>query len=77
MSDGEHSDELSELPPSALLVYRVLEEHAPLTQQEICAESHLCARTTRHALRRLEEYDLIESEPDLSDARQQLYSINA
>jgi len=70
-----HRDQLEELPPSALLVYRVLEEDQPRTQQEIIDESYLCARTCRDALDRLDEAGLLHSRPSTEDARQQLYSL--
>jgi DNA-binding MarR family transcriptional regulator len=65
--------ELAEFPPSAKLVYRVLEEDAPLTQQAICEQSQLPPRTARYALDRLESEELIESWPNPIDARQSLY----
>jgi DNA-binding MarR family transcriptional regulator len=65
--------ELADLPPSAKLVYRVLKDDAPLTQQAICEYSQLPPRTARHALDRLESGDLIESRPNPTDARQSLY----
>jgi len=70
-----HRDQLEELPPSALLVYRVLEEDQPRTQQEIRDESYLCKRTCNHALKRLSDEGLIESQPSPDDARQTLYSL--
>jgi DNA-binding MarR family transcriptional regulator len=73
MSEGGHADELSELPPSAKLVYKVLEENEPRTQKEICNESWLAARTARDAINYLESQDLITSYPNPDDARQRLY----
>ncbi|ELY80541.1 MarR family transcriptional regulator [Natrinema pallidum] len=66
---------LSELPPSAKLVYKVLEYEAPLTQEGIAAESRLCSRTVRYALGKLEEQDLISSRACLEDARQSKYQL--
>ncbi|WP_425433327.1 MarR family transcriptional regulator [Haloarcula rubra] len=66
-------DVLEDLPPSAKLVYKVLEEDEPRTQQEIRDESWLCDRTTRYAVDRLEAAGLITSRPNPSDARQELY----
>ena len=75
MTDQTHRDQLEELPPSALLVYRVLKEEQPQTQQEIREESFLCKRTCNHGLNRLDEAGLIESRPKPDDARQTLYSL--
>lgn len=70
------TQQLNTLPPSALLVYRVLEEDAPLTQQELIDESMLCARTARYALGRLEEIGFLETRPYPHDARQTLYTLD-
>lgn len=69
------ADQFSELPPSALLVYKVLEYEAPLTQIGLVEETRLVARTVRYALDRLERHNLVESEPYMADARQSLYSV--
>jgi len=77
MTDQTHRDrdQLEDLPPSALLVYRVLEEDEPRTQQEIREESYLCARTCRDAIARLKEEGLVTSRPNPRDARQELVSL--
>ena len=54
------SEQLSELPPSAKLVFYVLKQQSPLTQKGICDETLLADRTVRYALKRLDENDLIE-----------------
>ncbi|MFC7058310.1 winged helix-turn-helix domain-containing protein [Halovenus salina] len=71
------SDEegIADLPPSAKLVYKVLEYNGPLTQKGIVQESMLSARTVRYALERLEEIDVIEEDVYFADARQNLYEI--
>ena len=71
-SDGE---ELSDLPPSAKLVYKVLEYNGPMTQKDIVEESMLSARTVRYALERLEEIDIVSEDVYFADARQNLYEI--
>ncbi|MFB9807944.1 hypothetical protein ACFFQF_26350 [Haladaptatus pallidirubidus] len=43
----ERFERLLELPPSAKLVYRVLQENAPQTQRQVRKEALLPARTTR------------------------------
>ena len=74
MNQSEHAA-LSELPPSALLVYRVLKECRPLTKQEICAESYLCASTAGSALTKLIDAGLIEDSPYHSDLRKREYHL--
>jgi len=71
-SDGE---EISDLPPSAKLVYKVLEYDGPLTQKGIVEESMLSARTVRYALERLDEVGVIKEDVYFADARQNLYEL--
>jgi len=71
-SDGES---LSDLPPSAKLVYKVLEYNGPLTQKGIVEESMLSARTVRYALERLDEVGVVDEDVYFADARQNLYEI--
>ncbi|WP_245742053.1 MarR family transcriptional regulator [Natrinema salaciae] len=68
-------DSLGDLPPSAKLVYKVLEYEAPLTQEGIATESRLCPRTVRYALGKLEDHGLVTSRACLEDARQSKYRI--
>jgi predicted transcriptional regulator len=70
-----NGDELSDLPPSAKLVYKVLEYDGPLTQKGIVEESMLSARTVRYALERLDEIGIVEEDVYFADARQNLYEI--
>jgi DNA-binding MarR family transcriptional regulator len=67
--------DVSELPPSSKLVYKVLEYEGALTQEEIAAESRLCPRTVRYALGKLEDHELVASRVSLADARQSKYWI--
>ena len=71
-SDGETIDDL---PPSAKLVFKVLEYKGPMTQKGIVEESMLSARTVRYALERLEDIDIVEEDVYFADARQNLYEI--
>jgi predicted transcriptional regulator len=71
-TDGEG---VADLPPSAKLVYKVLEYNGPLTQKGIVEESMLSARTVRYALERLDEVGVIEEDVYFADARQNLYEI--
>jgi len=71
-SDGEA---LTDLPPSAKLVYKVLEYNGAMTQKSIVEESMLSARTVRYALERLEEIDIVSEDVYFADARQNLYEL--
>lgn len=71
-SEGEG---ISDLPPSAKLVYKVLEYDGPLTQKGIVEESMLSARTVRYALERLDGVGVIEEDVYFADARQNLYEL--
>jgi predicted transcriptional regulator len=69
------AEDIADLPPSAKLVYKVLEYNGPLTQKGIVQESMLSARTVRYALERLDEIGVIEEDVYFADARQNLYEI--
>ncbi len=73
MTDEE---DLSDLPPSAKLVFKVLEYNGGQTQKEIVQESMLSARTVRYALERLEEIDAVTEDVYFADARQSIYEID-
>lgn len=75
MSEADETDELGDLPPSAKLVYKVLEYNGPLTQKKIVEESMLSARTVRYALERLDEVGVITEDVYFADARQNLYEL--
>lgn len=76
MTDTQTAAEsLRELPPSAKLVVKTLEYEGELTQAQLTTETRLPARTVRHALRRLEDYDVVTSRISFSDARQRIYSL--
>ena len=69
-------EKIENLPPSAKLVFKMLEYHGPLTQKGIGEESRLSERTVRYAIERLEEYDIITEDIFFPDARQNLYEID-
>lgn len=73
MMDG--NDCLTELPPSAKLVFKVLEYDGPLTQKQLVEESMLSARTVRYALERLEDCGQVDDRVYFADARQNLYEV--
>jgi DNA-binding MarR family transcriptional regulator len=76
LSETEFRERLSELPPSAKLVAKVLETDAPLSQGQLAEESLLPDRTVRYALNRLEESGLVSSRYSFKDARKQVYYLN-
>lgn len=68
-------ERLLELPPSAKLVYKVLEqEDEALTQGQIREQALLPARTTRDALTKLKDDELVEEQMYVPDARKRLYA---
>lgn len=73
LSDPAFRERLRELPPSAKLVARVLEDAEPLAQGELVEETLLPPRTVRYALTRLEEAKLVASRHSYRDARKLVY----
>ncbi|MFW6003582.1 MAG: ArsR family transcriptional regulator [Halanaeroarchaeum sp.] len=67
------TDSLADLPPSAKLVYKVLEYDAPLTQSQLRDRTRLTKRTTRHALSILTDAEVVTAEVYLPDARMRQY----
>lgn len=74
---GTEEESLDDLPPSAKLVYKVLEYNGSLTQKGIVQESMLSARTVRYALERLENIGIVDEDVYFADARQNLYQLDA
>ena len=74
---GTDEEGLDDLPPSAKLVFKVLEYNGSLTQKGIVEESMLSARTVRYALERLEGIGLVEEDVYFADARQNIYELTA
>jgi predicted transcriptional regulator len=72
---GTDGESLDDLPPSAKLVFKVLEYNGPLTQKGIVQESMLSARTVRYALERLEGIGIVDEDVYFADARQNLYEL--
>ncbi|SHG46793.1 MarR family transcriptional regulator [Halobaculum gomorrense] len=68
---------VADLPPSAKLVFVVLENHERLTQAAIAEETLLPQRTVRYALEELREADVLHEELNIMDARQRFYSLSA
>lgn len=69
-------DVIKDLPPSAKLVYKVLEYDGPLTQKQLVDETMLAPRTVRYAIERLEETETITETIYIEDARQTLYKLD-
>ena len=68
-------DVAHELPPSAKLVFKVLEYQGQLSQKEIIEETMLPPRTVRYALSLLMSEGLITKKLSLRDSRQGLYHV--
>ena len=66
---------IADVPPSAKLVYKVLEYNGALTQKQIVERSMLSQRTVRDALARLREISVVSEEVYIPDARQNLYEL--
>jgi len=73
MTNPEFRERLRELPPSAKLVAKVLEDETPMSQGQLAEESLLPDRTVRYALNRLEDANLVGSRYSFHDARKQVY----
>lgn len=64
------------MPPSAKLVYKVLETSGQLTQKDLIRETTLPSRTVRYALSRLKEEHVLIERYYFTDARQSLYGLD-
>lgn len=73
LANPDVRERLRELPPSAKLVAKVLDDESPLSQGQLATESLLPDRTVRYALNRLDEVDLVGSRYSFHDARKQVY----
>ncbi|ACL17704.1 hypothetical protein Mpal_2425 [Methanosphaerula palustris E1-9c] len=68
-------DSLVHLPPSAKLVYRVLESEGALTQKDLIERTTLPSRTVRYAIGRLRDVGILSVRFYIPDARQSLYGL--
>ncbi|HII98834.1 MAG TPA: winged helix-turn-helix transcriptional regulator [Methanoregula sp.] len=66
---------IGHLPPSAKLVYKVLENGSQLTQKDLIRETSLPSRTVRYALNRLKDEQFLIERHYFVDARQSLYGL--
>ncbi|MBR1368774.1 hypothetical protein RJ53_04315 [Methanocalculus chunghsingensis] len=63
------------LPPSAKLLYKVLESGGQMTQKELVTATSLSQRTVRYSLKRLKDEGYIVERYYFADARQSLYGL--
>lgn len=73
---NETDGQIRDLPPSAKLVFKVLEYDPGLTQKQIVKRTRLSQRTVRDALGRLQDRSVVEKSIYVRDARQNLYEIS-
>jgi len=73
MNDGTR-DLLAPLPPSAKLVYYVLNEEDRFDQTGLAEETRLSTRTVRFAVEKLTEVGLVEEGLCPQDARRSVYA---
>ncbi|MES3516214.1 MAG: winged helix-turn-helix domain-containing protein [Natronomonas sp.] len=69
------AETISDLPPSAKLVYYVLRKEGSMTQREIAAETRLAVRTVRSALTTLEDREIVDQSLYVPDARKNVYTL--
>ncbi len=74
-TDDDRWEPVRELPPSAKLVAKVLDDHETLTQSELADKTLLSTRTVRGAVSRLEDVGVVDSRVSFTDARKQLYRL--
>jgi hypothetical protein len=68
-------DVIEYLPPSAKLVFNVLESDGPMTQKDLITKTGLPTNTVRYALGKLKEESVIKECFFFPDARQSLYRL--
>ena len=73
LADPAVRDRLRDLPPSAKLVAKILEDGDARSQGQLAEASLLPDRTVRYAINRLEDADLLGSRYSFRDARKQVY----
>ncbi|WP_089650111.1 MarR family transcriptional regulator [Halobacterium hubeiense] len=72
----EVPEEIADAPPSAKLVYLVLEgTDGPISQHELADRANLDVRQARAALATLDQYDVVEERPNLRDLREKHYEV--
>lgn len=76
-SSADPTATVTDLPPSAKLVFKTLEYEGELTQGGLAEETRLSRRTVRYALTSLEDADVVTSRLCLQDARKSVYSLTS
>ncbi|WP_235027990.1 helix-turn-helix domain-containing protein [Halorubrum sp. JWXQ-INN 858] len=71
--DERASERLASLPPSAKLVYYVLDAEGRLDQTGLAAETRLSTRTVRFAVEKLSAAELVDEGFCPTDARRSVY----
>lgn len=71
---GTH-ETVSDLPPSAKLVFKTLEYEGGMTQGELATATMLPSRTVRDAVSRLEAVGVVEERVFIPDARKSTYTL--
>lgn len=71
--DDDVRERLEPLPPSAKLVYYVLDAEGRFDQTGLAAETRLSTRTVRFAIEKLVDVDLVEEGFCPTDARRSVY----
>lgn len=72
--DDANDQKLADLPPSAKLVFIVLNHENMITQKQLVEKTRLPNRTVKYALDQLKEINAINEHMNLKDARQSLYT---
>jgi len=75
MIPSAEADILKDMPPSAKLIYKVLEYEGPLTYRELLIKSGLPARTLRYALNKLLSRGIIIKSHLDRDVRKMIYML--
>jgi len=76
MTNGQEPEDgdLSNLPPSAKLVIKVIEHEGEMDKEEICERARLPPSTTQYALKKLVEEDVVEVKVGEGEGRRLVYS---
>ncbi len=68
---------LNTMPPSAQIVYQVLQVCESLNSEDLKSETRYSIRTIRYALQHLLKASLIVQIPDITDTRRCYYTITS
>lgn len=76
MPDDREKGGFGDLPPSAKLVAKVIENEGSMGVAEISESARLPQSTTRYALNKLVERDLVEVSVDSDGGRRLVYTMD-